>query len=88
MASYGSKRELRKALDIDQKTPVRTIRRYIREMVQEDGPMRTERLLSKMVDHGHLSKDGFECAMPILEQETKANLRQLRRRFPDTWQMR
>lgn len=88
MASYASKRELRRVLNQPEKPASRSIRKYLREMVQEDGPMRTERLLSTMLSHGHLSKDGFDHALPILAQETKANMRYLKRRFPDTWQTR
>ena len=85
MASVGTKRCLRKALDEKKNAPVK---RYLRELVVADGPMRTERLLSNMLQHHDLSEKGFEIAMKVLAQETKANRRIIQRMYPKDWHSR
>jgi hypothetical protein len=86
MASYGTKKGIVKAIASDDRNSLRS---YLRELVQEDGPLRTERLLATMSMHNpELTPDGFQVALKVFDEEQRANLRSLKRRFPDSWQLR
>lgn len=85
MASYGTKHGLRNAIINNENHP---LRRYLRDLVQEDGPIRTARLLEKMAAHNQLPLEGTVKALNFLSQEAKANQHILQRRFPDTWMVR
>ncbi len=85
MASYGTKHGLRQAIIASEN---HSMRKYLRDLVQEDGPARTERLIARMAAHDPLPKEGLDKALRVLTEEAKANLRIIQRRFPDTWQAR
>ncbi len=85
MASHGTKHGLRQAIISHEN---HSMRKYVRDLVQEDGPLRTERLLTKMAAHETLPQDGLDKALKVLAEEARANQRINQRRFPDTWQYR
>lgn len=86
MASYGTKKALARAIESGDKPPMK---RYLRELVIEDGPIKTGSLLQKMsLSNPALPNAGLEMARDVLAMETKANLGILKRRFPETWHSR
>jgi hypothetical protein len=86
MASYGTKRGLANAMLSNDRS---SLKRRLRELVQEDGPLHSERLLVRIATHNpEIAPEDLQMALGLLNIEQKANLRTLKRMFPDTWHLR